>query len=144
MMKIVIDTNVLVSALVSPESNPAKVLALALNGRVAICYDSRIILEYEDVLRRPKFPFEPQDVTGLIETITQMGTAAVAEPLPDAFTDQTDKKFYEVAKHCSAKLVTGNIKHFSDDSDVITPADFLKAVISVFSKPRENLNYGVG
>ena len=125
MNRVVIDTNVLISALLSPESNPARILALALNGRIAVYYDSRILLEYENVLRSPKFPFEPGDISGLMETIVQIGIAVVAEPVKDKFTDETDKKFYEVAKHSSAILITGNLKHFPADSNVMSPADFL-------------------
>ncbi|MCL2486036.1 MAG: putative toxin-antitoxin system toxin component, PIN family [Oscillospiraceae bacterium] len=126
MTKAVIDTNVLVSALLTPDGNPAKILSLALNGRISVCHDSRILLEYEDVLSRPKFPFAPEDVSGLIDVLVQVGTSVVATPLTDRFTDEADKKFYEVAKHCGAKLITGNLKHFPDDSDVLSPAEFMR------------------
>lgn len=129
MTRIVIDTNVLVSALLSPEGNSAKIPALALNDQISICYDSRILLEYENVLNRPKFPFAPEDVSGLLDMIVQIGTAVVAGPLADHFTDEADKKFYEVAKYSGAKLITGNLKHFPNDSDVLSPVEFLKTIM---------------
>ena len=126
MTKIVIDTNVLVSALLSPGGNPAKVLALAMNDQYAVCYDSRSMLEYENVLRRSKFPFDPQDVSGLINTLIQRGTSVVAEPQEESFADAADKKFYEVAKTGGAYLITGNSRHFPDDPCILSPTDFLE------------------
>ena len=49
----------------------------------------------------------------------------IAEPLYDEFVDEADKKFYEVAKHCGATLITGNIKHFPSDEIIMTANDFL-------------------
>jgi putative PIN family toxin of toxin-antitoxin system len=128
MIKVVIDTNVLVSALLSPNSNPAKVLALVVNERVVTCYDSRMMLEYESVLLRKKFPFNPQDVSALLGTILQTGTAVVPEPSKTAFTDESDIKFYEVAKATGAYLITGNIKHFPDEPCIVQPTAFLQIV----------------
>lgn len=125
MIKAVIDTNVFVSALLSPDGSPAKILALALNERLTLCYDSRILSEYEEVLLRPKFQFDAQDVAILIKTISQIGTAVIAEPIRSTFTDEADKKFYEVAKTAGAILITGNAKHFPNDSAVVSPAEFL-------------------
>jgi predicted nucleic acid-binding protein len=45
-MKIVLDTNVLVSGLLQSLGNPAQVVALALAGAVQICHDERILAEY--------------------------------------------------------------------------------------------------
>jgi putative PIN family toxin of toxin-antitoxin system len=126
MIKAVLDTNVLVSALLSPGGKPARILALVLNERITLCYDSRILLEYEDVLTRSKFPFEPRDVSGLLSIFEQIGTAIAAEPATESFTDESDKKFYEVAKTAGAILITGNNKHFPDDPYVLSPLEFLK------------------
>ena len=128
MTNVVVDTNVLVSALLAPAGKPAQVLALILNGRATICYDSRILLEYKDVLYRPKFPFAPEDVAGLLRVITQIGTAVVAPPLPDSFSDESDKKFFEVARATQALLITGNVRHFPRDACIISPADFLNEI----------------
>ena len=50
----------------------------------------------------------------------------VAEPIDTEFIDESDKKFYEVAKFCEAKLITGNIKHFPEDEIVITVSEFFE------------------
>ena len=65
MFKAVLDTNILVSALLSPAGAPARVFDHVLNGDVILCFDSKIILEYREVLARPKFNFDP----GRIEVV---------------------------------------------------------------------------
>ena len=57
-MRIVLDTNVLVSALLSPHGAPAAVLQLVVTGRVVLCFDARVLSEYREVLRREKFDFD--------------------------------------------------------------------------------------
>ncbi len=126
MIKVVIDTNVLVSALLTPSGNPARVLDHVLNGTIKLCYDSRIITEYQDVLFRPKFGFDKKAVKQLVEYLIFTGFSIVATPLSISFEDENDKKFFEVADSASAYLLTGNIKHFPQKPFVFSPLDFLK------------------
>jgi predicted nuclease of predicted toxin-antitoxin system len=65
-------------------------------------------------------------VDSLIDTFQNTGVIVAAEHVEAAFIDKTDRKFFEVAKTADAMLVTGNGKHFPDDSLVISPADFLR------------------
>ncbi len=125
-MLVVIDTNILVSALWSKNGAPAKVLSMIIRGRLIPCYDYRILSEYRDVLKRPKFKFSDGEVNSLLDWIETNGRSVIAEPLNVDFTDEADKKFYEVAKFCNAKIITGNIKHFPDDEIVLTVSDFLE------------------
>lgn len=124
-MLVVIDTNILVSALWSRNGGPARVLAMVLNGQVKPCYDYRILSEYRAVLNRPKFKFSENDVRELVGFIEAVGVSVVPEPLNVEFVDEEDKKFYEVAKHCNAVLITGNTKHFPAEPLVMTVAEFL-------------------
>lgn len=112
-MKIVVDTNVLVSALIRSEGIPARILDLILSGQVKIILDHRIYAEYQDVLLRPEFGFAPERVDNLLDFLLQSGeriyTISTSVVLPDAY----DGKFLEVAIDGSAEfLVTGNLKHF--------------------------------
>jgi len=125
MSRVVIDTNVIVSALLVPESRPADVLASVLNHRHTICYDSRIIVEYEDVLSRKKFPFRKRDIESLLFMLIQDGDVIVAEPTKATFADETDRKFFEVAQAAGAVLITGNLKHYPKSSTILAPAEFL-------------------
>jgi len=126
MRKIVVDTNVLVSALLSPKGKPAQILALILNEQVTVCYDSRIMLEYETVLSRSKFPFESQDISALINKVLKTGISIIPMPSELEFSDRDDKKFYDAAKGAGVYLVTGNRKHFPDEPCIISSADFLE------------------
>jgi putative PIN family toxin of toxin-antitoxin system len=115
-----------VSALWTTDGNPRKVLDLLLNGKIKPCFDSRILVEYQTVLSRPRFNFSLTEISSLMSIIKAFGVSVIPVPLDDLFTDEADKKFYEVAKHCNAKLITGNKKHFPDESDIMTPVDFIK------------------
>ena len=125
MLPVVVDSNVLVSALLSPGGKPAEVLRLLITGALQLCFDSRIVVEYEDVLSRPKFSFDRTSCRDLMSVLLGNGISVAAEPLDIPFADEDDKKFYEVAKQVNAKLITGNLKHFPEDPLVTTVADFL-------------------
>ncbi|MCL2638571.1 MAG: putative toxin-antitoxin system toxin component, PIN family [Oscillospiraceae bacterium] len=125
-MYVVIDTNILVSALWTKGGNPAEVLKLAQSRAIVPCWDYRIMKEYRDVLLRPKFNFDEWEVIDLLEQIEKEGTLVIAKPLSVPFTDESDRMFYEVAKYCGAHLITGNLKHFPDDGVALLAAEFLK------------------
>ena len=127
-MLVVIDTNVLVSAFWSKGGNPAKIVGLIQNGVIVPCYDHRVIAEYEEVLARPKFGFAEWEINDFLAQIKHDGMSIVAKPIDTPFSDESDKKFYEVAKHCGATLITGNIKHFPTNDNIMPPSDFLSGL----------------
>ena len=92
----VLDTNVLVSALLAKKSVPAQVLDEAVDGRIVPLYDDEILAEYEDVLRRDKFPFQEQDVQAVIEAICKRGACVEAEQVNVILPDPDDMVFYAV------------------------------------------------
>ena len=128
MIYAVIDTNVLVSALITynAEAATAKVVRLLLEQEFTPLYDADIIAEYEDVLHRTKFPILPDVADSLISFIIENGIeasrASFAEPMPD----EDDRVFYEITL-CKEDsfLVTGNLKHYPISPRVVTPADFI-------------------
>ncbi len=128
-MLVVLDTNIRVSALLSPFGPPARVLDLALTGDIRLAYDDRILAEYTEVLARPKFGFAPDDVADLLAYLMATGEPVTARPLSPALPNPDDLPFLEVAAHSGATLVTGNAAHFPPtargDVDVLTPAQFL-------------------
>ena len=65
-MRIVVDTNVLVSGLLSPFGPPGVVVAQIVSGSVRLCYDGRILAEYADVLHRETFPFSEANIAALL------------------------------------------------------------------------------
>ena len=129
-MKIVLDTNVLVSGLISPFGPPAQILRLITAGDLLICYDARIIAEYDDVLNRPKFGFNKDSVECLLDYYIQNGQAVAAVPLARPLPDANDEAFLEVALSGETDaLVTGNLAHFPKrlcgKVNVLSPAEFL-------------------
>ena len=137
-MLVVIDTNIFVSALWSKNGAPARILSLIISGGLIPCYDYRILSEYKEVLIRPKFKFTGSEVNALLDWIADNGRSVVAEPLNTDFTDEADKKFYEVAKFCGAKLITGNTKHFPKDPAPQGQKGFLRQTVDCQSANDDN------
>ncbi len=128
-MEIVLDTNVLVSALITPKGLPAKILNLVLNGKLTILYDNRIIGEYREVLSRKKFNFSFEMIEPLIDFIKYEGEFIASEPLRAHFADEDDKMFLEVALSGNAEyLITGNTKHFPPENFIVTPKIFIEMI----------------
>ena len=125
-MLVVIDTNILVSALWSRSGAPARAVGLVLSGHLIPCYDHRIMLEYRQVLQRPKFRFRPSEINALLDWFKQTGRSVIPAPVDISFVDEADRKFYEVATYCGAVLITGNLKHFPNDDAVMSVSDFLE------------------
>lgn len=128
----VIDTNVLVSAMLRADSVPGTVIKEVLTGRIIPLVSSEVLAEYEDVLRRPKFRFDPGAVSVLLEGIITRGLPVDAGPVEDILPDPKDAVFYEVVmeqrKTGEAYLVTGSIKHFPARSYVVTPREMLEII----------------
>lgn len=129
-MIVVIGTNVLVSGLLNPFGKPAAILRLLIQGNLQLAYDTRIIAEYKEVLRRPKFPFSDDTLKPFFEHLKQNGIAASCTPSPKALPDPDDEMFLEVALCSQAEaLITGNKEHFPrvicQPVQVYSPAEFL-------------------
>lgn len=129
-MNIVLDTNVLVSAPLSPFHAPGRILDLLLAGKIRLVYDDRILAEYRAVLLRPKFGFERRSVEELLDECAASGFPVAALPLQLRLPDPTDAVFVEVAAAAGAPLITGNGRHFPADACagivVLSPATFLE------------------
>ena len=125
----VVDTNVLVSGLLSAHGAPARVLDLLTTGDLQAVYDDRIAAEYRQVLARERFGFQTKAVGHLLDYLFSEGVPIVARPLPILLPDHSDQPFWEVAVEATAPLITGNLKHFPPDVctdlKVLAPATFL-------------------
>ena len=112
-MKIVLDTNVLVSGLLTPFGSSGKIVRMVFSNQLILFLDARILSEYRDVLHRPKFSFNTDDVAVLLEFIKYYGQFVSGSPLCDPLPDSDDEPFLEVAiaGNVSA-LITGNTAHF--------------------------------
>ena len=123
----VIDTNVIVSALLSKNEDAAtvKVIDAVMDGRITPLYHERIIAEYIDVLHRGKFHFREGAITTVISAIRFYGKKTIPLPTGKVFTDMDDLIFYEVAVRENAYLITGNQKHYPQEDFIVTPAQML-------------------
>ena len=136
-MRIVLDTNVLVSGLLlTPFGASAQILRMVASGRLVLYYDARILTEYEDVLRRPRFDFSDTEVSALLDQIEEEGVSLSTVPLETALPDRDDEPFLEVAIAGNAEtpddavlLVTGNSKHYPEGNRqgvrVVSPRFFV-------------------
>jgi len=129
-MRVVLDTNVLVSALWSANNRLAQILALVIDGSLLLCYDAEIIVEYEEVLSRPHlaFRFAESRVDEIIGKIKADGLCVVVKPSTMPLVDEDDRCFYDVAKSCNAILITGNAKHYPVEPFIMSPAGFLDLI----------------
>ncbi len=126
----VLDTNVLVSGLLSPHGAPAKILNLIINGNIIIVLDARIFDEYSDVLHRKKFSFPDDAVNEIISFIRKEGVFISPVPVNCTIPDPGDLPFIEVSLHANVPVVTGNIRHFTgSDAVVMTPVQFLEEMM---------------
>jgi putative PIN family toxin of toxin-antitoxin system len=129
-MKIVIDTNVLVSGLLSPFGPCAEIVRMVSSGELTLYFDSRILSEYSEVLRRSKFGFQVDKDVALLDHIEHRGQLVASSPLLSLLPDPGDQPFLEAAVAGQAVcLVTGNDAHFPPRQcqgvKVLSPSDFL-------------------
>jgi len=130
-LRIVLDTNVLVSGLLSPFGPPGEIVRMVSSGALVLCLDARIFAEYDVVLSRPRFGFDADSVAALLDYIDVRSEVVASEPLEKRLPDPDDEPFLEVARASGAdSLVTGNVAHFPSDARadvvVIAPVRFLE------------------
>ena len=134
----VIDTNVLVSAMLKWDSVPGTVMNLIFDGPVIPLFNREILDEYKTVLSRPKFHLDNEIIENIISGITDKGVWMNAEKINIDMPDPKDVVFYEVVfekrKTDEAYLVTGNIKHFPIEPYVVTPREFVDIILDDISK----------
>ncbi len=129
---VVIDTNVIVSAMLRCPSIPSSIVACALSGVITPLLNKEIVSEYRSVLMRPKFHLTNEIVDSVINTLEETGIYINSTKLDLNFPDPKDAVFYEVVmekkKRDEAFLVTGNIKHFPKERFVVTPREMLEII----------------
>jgi putative PIN family toxin of toxin-antitoxin system len=131
MVYAVIDTNVLVSAILSvhPDSSTVVVRDKIAEGEIVPLYNDEIFSEYRTVLTRPKFGFPLDVVDAVLQIVLEKGITLDRTKTDELFPDPKDVVFYEVAlSKEGAYLVTGNIKHFPKKPIVVTPSELLDII----------------
>jgi uncharacterized protein len=112
-IRAVVDTNVLVSALISPAGNEAYVVLAINEGLIVPCFSEEILEEYSGVLLREKFGFVAESIAALLDLLRRQGDLIDAPPLTGVSPDRGDDKFIACAAAGKADfLVTGNKRQF--------------------------------
>ena len=131
----VIDTNVLVSAMLKWDSVPGNVMELVFTGFIVPVVNKEIVKEYREVLMRPKFHFTDRIICDVLEFIDRRAVYLAEDSfIPcEELPDPKDQVFYEVVveerKTEDAYLVTGNLKHFPKRTFIITPREMLDIIL---------------
>jgi uncharacterized protein len=129
-MRLVLDTNVLISALLNAGRTPDRTVAQVRARRDIVLYDHRIAEEYRSVLARPKFrAIDPSRAEALVAALLAQGEdLREVQPWDGSLIDPRDRCFVEVALAGNADaIVTGNTKHYPTDLgfEVLAPAALL-------------------
>ena len=129
----VIDTNVLVSAMLKWNSVPGYIIELVFDDLIVPVLNREIVEEYKEVLSRSKFHLSNDIVEDIIASLAETGIFVEGETLDIDFIDEKDRMFFEVVmeerKEEDAYLVTGNIRHFPVQPFVVTPRQMLDIIL---------------
>jgi putative PIN family toxin of toxin-antitoxin system len=136
MIRVVLDTNILVSALLQPEGFPARAFLIALTSvTTQLCVSGDIYAEYEEVIRRPKFNRNEAVIELALGAIRKNGFWVRPTEKVTACSDPDDDIFLECAQAASAQyVVTGNLKDFPAkwaEAQIVTARQFVDAIADI-------------
>jgi putative PIN family toxin of toxin-antitoxin system len=138
MIRVVIDTNVVVSAALIDRGLPAAVLSLALGKRIQMVVSAAVLAEYETVLNRPRLKFPPERVKALLADIRNAAKMAKPTRTIAEINDDPDNRFLECAAAGRADyLITGNTRHFPkafETTAIVTPKQFIDLILPLLAK----------
>lgn len=130
---VVIDTNVLVSSVLKPESNPGIIYNLVQQGTIVNIINDKIVSEYFEVLYRPKFHLTNGIVNNIINNIVNKAILIDENHIDIDLPDEKDRVFYEVTMTSKDErdtmLVTGNMKHFPVKPFIVTPKELCDIIV---------------
>ncbi len=130
----VIDTNVLVSAMLKWTSVPGNILEFAFGGTIVPVLNDKIVAEYRDVLMRDKFHLTKEIVDDVIKALEYQGEYIDTDKMDYKLPDPKDVIFYAIVmekrKDDDAYLVTGNLRHFPQEPFVVTPKEMLDIILA--------------
>jgi putative PIN family toxin of toxin-antitoxin system len=140
MIRVVVDTNVVVSANLVDEGLPAAILDLAANKRILMCVSEAVLAEYKEVLYRPRLKLTPQRIARSLAVIRKTSLLVKPARTVTLIKDDPDNRFLECAHASSADyLVTGNTKHFPktfERTKIITPKQLIDLLLPLLAQLR--------
>ena len=128
----VIDTNVVVSSMLSHSSNPGLIIDYVVAGNIIPLLNEEILQEYLNVLTRNKFGFDDATIKETIDVIKKNAIYLEREQTIEEFIDKDDIVFFEIVMSArstmDAYLVTGNMKHYPVRSYIVTPREMIDII----------------
>lgn len=131
-MLAVVDTNVWVSAFLTPGGTASKLLDNVKSRRLILVYSEAVEAEYREVLARSKFNLNPALVAEFLDRLHAEGRRVTSvPPLMLSLPDPNDAPFIALARHAGCPIVTGNVRHFPKHAgvEVLTPRECLARII---------------
>jgi len=127
-VRLVLDTNIVISAFISPSGKLSQIMKMVLGRGAVLCYNSAILSEYENVMLHPKFlsKINAGSVRRFINLIRSIGISFNPLPSNIKLQDESGWVFYDIARESGSVLITGNKKHFPKKPFIMLPAEFLK------------------
>ena len=141
-MKIVIDTNVLISGMLNPSGPPGRIVDLLRSGALQVVVDDRILSEYTDVLRRRYFLryFRKSEREDVIEYLSKNSYYTLSRIVAQDMPDEGDVPFLEIALSEGVPLITGNLKHYPERArmgcNVLSPKQFIDRFFSTGNRAK--------
>jgi putative PIN family toxin of toxin-antitoxin system len=132
MQRIIVDTNVLISALIQRSYPNFIIYNYVLENLVKVCISEELFDEYLDVLNRPKFYKYPDFISKGEFVLAQLETKA-SKFYPtkrlDVLTDGSDNRLLELAVESKADfIITGNTSDFTmsefQGTKIVTPNEY--------------------
>ncbi|HVN17643.1 MAG TPA: putative toxin-antitoxin system toxin component, PIN family [Dongiaceae bacterium] len=131
-LRLVIDTNVIVSAVLKPEGFERAALVVALTKPARLYVSRPILEEYVEVLSRPVLKIRKGTRRQLVQWIRNNSYVITPSRIPARAIDPDDDKFLDCADAARADyLITGNVKHFPrfwKSTKIIPARDFIDVV----------------
>ncbi len=131
-MNVVLDTNVLVSALKTQGGNCATILDWVIEGTLTLCVNANILAEYRRVCHEPRLKLHLGRIQTVLDYVRDRAESVAALPSDIEFPDSDDRPFFDVARHANAVLVTGNKKHFPVENvfgvEILAPSEFMAKI----------------
>ena len=131
-LKLVLDTNVVVSAHLSPEGLERLVLIMALTPPARMFISPKVLVEYREVLHRKRLKIIPAQADRSLRLIQARAELVVPKKAVSIATDPTDNRFLECAEEAKADyFVTGNKRHFPKtwkDTRIVNARELLASI----------------
>lgn len=135
MIRVVLDTNIVISAMLRAGGLPEAVFNLAIDGVVDLCISEPVLAEYAEVLGRARLAIPPEKVAIALARIREKSslvTVTIAVDPTACPDDPDDMVFLQCAEAAAADyLITGNRKHYPGEwkkTRIITPREFMEII----------------